>query len=370
MSKRIIVLLFAFSLVITCHSQIRFIDKENNGAVPFAHVINEDGRLIGTSNIDGILIESESIKEPINCHSAVSIQHISYKNYQIELCSLLESNTIYLIPNNIFLPEVTVKNKNGDPQYLAITGYFRSYQLDNGIPKYFSDGIVVYYMPIGKKKTLKNNVLQNRSFRNERLLRQEKKRSVRMEMVCAGIPYIGAKTIIQDLDKTHSVVKETSDRYRIENKNEKVGLLLRDNLNTNIVISIDLIAPEKKKVHTFLNYTSEILETNIIENYSSSDIKSFTKNDLSSRKEYRKIAFKHKKDNDYTEIEVIHEFYALEKQIIYQSELKKMDVSTHFGLIRSTNFSQEYWTKLPEYNIPELSPNIQNLLGKELILYD
>lgn len=370
MLKRLIVSLFALFLAITCDSQIRIVDKETYGAVPFAHVINENGKLIGTTNIDGILIKSEIFKEPVNNNSIVSIQHISYKNYQIELNTLLLGDTIFLLPNNIFLPEVTVKKRNTDPQYLAITGYFRSYQLNNGIPKFFTDGIVVYYIPLGRKKELKNSVLHNRSFRNEKLIQQEKKRSVKMEMVCAGIPYIKAETIIQDLDKTYSVVKETADNYRIENKNEKVGLLLRDSLNANITISIDLIAPEQKKVKTFLNYTSEILETNIIENYSSADIKSFSKNDLLTRKEYRKIAFKHKKENDFTEIEVIHEFYVLGKEIVYQSELKKIEVSNHFGLIRSTNFSQEYWAKLPKYNIPEISPNIENLFGKELILYD
>ena len=70
------------------------------------------------------------------------------------------------------------------------------------------------------------------------------------------------------------------------------------------------------------------------------------------------------------EIDVIHEFYVLEKEFLFKSDLKNVEISDHFGLLQSTKYSDEYWKNATKNGIPELSVNIRKLLGKELTPYN
>jgi len=370
MYKRYALFLFLILVSFFCFGQIQIVDYEDNSSIPFVHIITDDGKLLGTSNIEGFLDTSNFQKFVLDGNSVITIHHVSYSNLQIKFNSLLKEDTIILTPRKVLLPEVFVRKKKDEPVFLAIKGYYRSYQLENGIPKYFTDGIVVYYIPNKRNGILKNISLENRSFRNEDLLKKERNRKVSVNIGAAGIPYIDNKTAIENLHKKYSIIEESEQRYRIEKENVRVGIANYDSSRKLFEVNIDFIAPKNEKVKTILNYTSKILKTDITENYSSIGFWSIKKEELINRKEYRKIMFKHDKDKNFVEIDVIHEFYVIERQVVYKSDLKNIKMSNHFGLIRSTSYSDRYWEKLKNYDIPELSENIEKLLGKELIPYN
>jgi len=148
-----------------------------------------------------------------------------------------------------------------------------------------------------------------------------------------------------------------------------VGLISHDKQSNLVQVNIDLIAPEKEIVGSIFNYTSKRTIIDITENYSSTDITNLVKDDLLNRKEYRKIFFKHKKDKNFVEIDVLHEFYVFDKQYLYKSDLKGVDLSPNFGLKESSNYTDEYWNELQKHNIPKLPEQIENLLGKILEKY-
>jgi len=360
---------FYFSLLIfICNfsvAQTHIVDSVDNTPIPFVHIISNKGIIIGTSNIDGIidLKNIPALKNEVN--NSVSFHHISYQNTEVKTDNLMNADTIRLIPKEILLPEIVITNKSQKPVWLVLKGFYRSYQIENGIPKYYTDGIVEYYI---SNNQLKNRVIQHRSFRNKKLVEAEKKRINTVSMVVACTPYINAKTEIDELNNDYSFEK-LDNKKLIKKENANVGSINFDKQSGLIQVNVDLIAPAKEKERSLFNYTSKIASINITENYSSTDFSNIIKDDLVSRKEYRKIFFKHKKDKEFVEIDALHEFYVFEKSYLYKSDLKGVDWSSNYSLKESCNYSNEYWNELQKYNIDKLPEHIENLLGASLEKY-
>ncbi|MGD9556819.1 MAG: hypothetical protein AB7V25_07365 [Mangrovibacterium sp.] len=342
-------------------AQVQIIDQSDRAPIPFVHVISEEGIIIGTSDIEGIIDLREIIEVKTD---SVSFQHISYQNKTVSKEKLIRGKKVELTKRNILIPEIVVSSQS-QPVYLVLKGFYRSYQIENGVPKYYTDGIVEYYI---SKNKLKNRVLQHRSFRNKKLEAAEKKRINTVSMVVAGVPYIDAKTSIDALDKDY-IISDRSEKRIILKENSEVGAVSYDSQSNMAVVNVDLIAPAKEKENSLFNYTSKITGINIIENYKSPDLINLEKVDLVSRKEYRKIFFKHKKEKDFTEIDGLHEFYVLDKKYLYKSDLKSIDLSSFFGLSRSSEYIDAYWNDLEKYGIEKLPEYIEKLLGTTLTKY-
>lgn len=351
-------LLFSGAVVF---AQTKFVDSIDKTPIPFVHIISDGGTIIGTTNIDG-MIDFRSI--PALKDGYVSFQHISYQSQEFQVNQMFNIDTIQLTPKNILIPEIVVKNKS-EPVYLVLKGYFRSYQIENGVPKYYTDGIVEYYMA---KNQLKNHVVQYRSFRNKELVEAEKTRVNTIRMVVAGVPYINAKTELEELDDEYTL-EWHENRKLIERESSTVGFIYLNKSAGRVEVNIDLIAPALEKERSLFNYTSKIRSINITGNYTSADIGNIKKEDLISRKEYRKILFKHKKEPDFTEIDVLHEFYVFDRYYLYKSDLKGLDLSGNFSFQESSNYATEYWKDLGKHYIEKLPDNIERLLGTKLESY-
>lgn len=360
-------LYFCILLSFCNHSiaQTHIVDIDNNTPIPFVHVISDKGIILGTSNMDGI-IDFRKINASSNHENkSVSFHHISYQNEEWEMANLLNTDTVKLKQRVIAIPDIVITNKSQEPVYLVLKGFYRSYQIENGIPKYYTDGIVEYYI---SKNQFKNRVIQHRSFRNKMLVDAEKKRVNMVSIVAACTPYINAKTEIDELDKEYSIEKEI-DKQFIKKQNAIVGSIIQDKQSRLFQVNIDLIAPETDQTRSLFNYTSKITSIDITESYSSTDFTNIIKDDLVSRKEYRKIYFKHKKDKKYFEIDVVDEFYVFDKQYLYKSDLKGLDLSSNFSLKESCSYSNEYWKEFQKYNMLKLPEYIEKLLGTTLEKY-
>lgn len=361
----LLILLFAGQIV---SSQTRLTDRQDNSPIPFAQLFSEGGRLVGTSNINGV-INLNSLSKFIIGNDHIIVEHISYNSLSIAYDSLKNMDTLYLNERAVFLPEVTVSAPPGKPDILVLKGYYRSYQLEDSIPKYYTDGIVEYFISLGKKRPLRMNVLEHRTFRNEELVKKEKQRAYMVSMVSAGVPYIYSLTVIQELGKRYSVKRLSENEYVIRYDSSTVGIVRINKPLNRIQVDVDLIAPQQAKTEKLFNYISKITHIDITANYSFQKLSKLSKENLESRKEYRRIYFKHKKDKKFTKIDVIDEFYVLKKWYLTKADMKNIKTSTDFGLMRSTSFSSDYWKILEKNYIPKLNKNIQKLLGTTLKPY-
>lgn len=361
--------LFFFILLTfqTAYSQIRIIDSKTGNPIAFAQVIVNKGTIGTSSNLDGVIVLNDIIKNNVNDVDKVTIQHISYENFELTIGELKNAATIKLNERTVLLNEVTVKS-NHKTDYIVLQGIYRSYQLNNNVPKYYTDGIVEYYIPV-KGNNLRFKVIEYRSFRNKELCEIKNTGAISVIMKVAGIPYIESGVLLNEI-QTKYTIKDTGASKEITVANHKVGYI-RENLNNkSIQICIDNIAPKTEKSYTLFGNTSRIKNIDITENYSSINYKTLNKEQLESRKEYRKLYFKSKKDANEELIESIHEFFTISVQHIDKKQFKKIETETDTSLKESHSYNSKYWIELIEkYNIPPLSLQIEAELDKTLILY-
>lgn len=366
MKKVINIALVLFLFYQSSYSQLKIVDGKTGEAVAFAHLMIEGGKLGTASDINGIVSIPEIEEKAKNSSAAITIQHLGYDNLEISLQELKQLQLIQLNERDIILPEVTVSPANGY-DYIVLKGYFRSYQMDNRELKYYTDGIVEYYFP-RKGKKFQIDLIEHRSFRNQELIDQMKKRSTMVTVVSAGIPYMNGNTIIDDLDKKY-IFADTANRQEILKNNSKVGYSKKNSSEGTVQVNIDRILPEKEEVHSLFGYTSRIQHIEITENYLSDDVQNLRIDDLESRKEYREIFYSHKKDSAEVIIEVIHEFYVIEKKYVTKKETKGIKLSSFSGLRESNSYTHEYWKNLDRYGVPPLSRQIEDELENSLTMY-
>ncbi len=362
-STKLLILLFLFYQ--SSYSQLKIVDDKTGEAVAFAHLIIEGGKSGAISDINGIAPISEIEKRTVNLSSMITIQHLGYDNLEISLKELKQLMEVRLKEREILLSDICVTPKDYD--YVVLTGYFRSYQLDDRKLKYYTDGMVAYYFP-RKGRKFQINLLAHRSFRNQTLIDQMKKRSATLVMVTAGIPYMDGNTILTDLDKKYTF-SDTSSGLDILKNNSKVGYIKLNSDEDKLLVNIDKILPAKEEVHSLLGYTSRIQHSEVTENYLTDDIQNLRMDNLESCKKYREIFYSHKKDSAEVIIEGIDEFYVMERKYVTKKETKGIKFSSFSGLRESHLYTDEYWKELLRHGIPPLSRQIEDELNNVLTMY-
>jgi len=249
----------------------------------------------------------------------------------------------------------------------VLKGYFRGYHLEDGIPKYYTDGIGEYYIaPDGK--SVKFRMLEYRTFRNEEQIAKAKKRTVMVVVGLACTPYFkNGKELTDRLGKSFEF-KPTEKGADIRRKNTMVGFARVNSAGKNIQTNVDLLAPAKEKRYDLFLYTCRVVASSQSEIYGTTDLNQLTYNNLESFIQSRRVFLKHKKDPIEVDNTGINEFYLFESSMVPKSELKGIKFSG-YGLRYAHSYTHNYWEELAKYHIPPLSRNIEEALGKSLTIY-
>ena len=362
-------LLTFYLLLITSlsYSQVQLVDQSDNSPVAFAHCFIDEGKIGTTSNIDGIISVSELKKHINNGNELITIQHIGYENLQITLDDLVNKKAVYLIPRTYLLDEAVVKpQKDG---YLVIKAYFRNYQTEDGIFKYFSDGFVEYYIPDKNKSKIKYKIVEFRNFRNQVLIDKNKGKYVDVSIYPPSLVELKNSSMIEELQKEKYTFIKNTNGQDIFKSSSKVGYIKHDKVKEYSTISVDKIAPLKEKVMRVFGYEFRSKESDITENYILNEANTFDIKDLISIKSYSKGSLKNIKKDIILENEGISEIFVIENKWLSKEEVKKMNLSTSRYIPESHSYKTNYWENLDKYNIPSISDNVNQELGKTLIMY-
>lgn len=355
----ILLLFISFS----AFGQIVLLDNENKTPVAFAHVISGSGNLIATSNFDGV-IKLDTINKYDN--RSLIIQHISYENLELIEGEMYRRDTVFMSKKMFVLPDVIVKS--GKIDVLVLKGYFRSYELDNNIHKFYTDGIVEYFIPVAKEKIVKMRLVEYRSYRNNTLIQKEKQRTNTVVMRLAGVPRIGDNSIINAIKKDYDIKSVSKNYIEITKDTAVVGTIKRDLEDNTIHLNIDFIAPNESESKTLFNYTSIITNNELTEIYPDYGLSELSLKDLLRRKKHRKIFFKHKNDNDFEKLEGVDELYIFDKYYINKNEFRKI-TSSSYAFPESSSYSIEYWKDLSQYNIPATNKNMESSIEEKMSKY-
>lgn len=365
--KRTFTLLLLLCLAGIAHAQIILLDSLTNQPIPAVSVFNADGKLIGLTDSDGKLDFTQS--HAVSSRSfKLSFQHISYQNKQAEIKAGASIATIHLSPTINLIEEVAVNNKPKD--YVILKGYYRTLETFDGEHKYFSDGIVEYYIPLGPKGRIHQNLIDHRVFGNAEVVAKFKDAMGPFHEP-PTVTSLNIKPLNKRLSKDYHI-EEGSTTGRILKKGKEAGTVSKLNNGAITQLYVDFVRPDstqKLKIFRLEGIATQIVN---IENYSSTEVLPEDKRNLQSFYSNALGTIKRKKKNGYFPYERTAEFFVMERSFISKEDfavVKDQLIGSHF-LKEESNYRTSYWESLEQYGIPAIDPSLQKQLGKSMKLYD
>ncbi len=304
--------------------------NDKGEAISYVNVIDENGVILGTTSLEGTLLVEK------NTANKISLNHPLYER---KVLNKIENKKYYLKLKENTLEEIVLSGNKKEYDYIILKGFFRSYQTENAIAKYYSDGIVEYYIPNSKKEEkIKRNVIAYRVFENDSIKKEKKVIAVSIENF--GLPYLSKNTL---------------------NNNEKSTALDITHNNNSITLSKELV--EKKKTLNLIGYQMQIISNIKIEEHNSNKMPSSQKNLIKST-QYIHQKIKHKKEDEFNDIESIYEFYLLEKSGCSKNDLKKRK-KEFMKFNKAKSFYQiPYWKKTPK-TLSLINENLYRILKEK-----
>lgn len=340
MKRYCCIFLYLFIQYLPLVAQVRLIDKVTGEPVVYASVLSK-GKVIAESDKYGYLPSSV-----IN-NAAVSIQHLSYQTLDTVLNQ--KSKTLFLSPLSYTLKGVNV-NPLSEDGYIKLTGLYRSYELDNNLIKYYTDGIMEYYIPCPSAKKIRYRLLQWRSFYNKKLADPK-----------AFIKVVGVSApSVPSLENPLNGDIRVNGDY-VQKGNDTVGFVRNDSLQQEYFVYLDKLAPLKEKKFSFLGNKICFKKLNYAAVYND---KSCTWINLKNMKAYNKVEVQKKKRTHIT-IESNYEFHVTDIQFSSSKEVKKLKLENNYSFPKSHSYTAPYWNNT---SLPQNSTYIDRVLN-EMIMY-
>ena len=123
----------------TMAQKIEVVDADGNG-IPLVCVLTEDGNLIGTTDLDGVLADVKGAAQ-------VVVTHVAYKPQFVTIASL-QNGRITMVDLDYGLDEVVVQPKT----YIYVEAFYRVYVYRDDSLCYFLSGIMPNAYNAQKKK--------------------------------------------------------------------------------------------------------------------------------------------------------------------------------------------------------------------------
>lgn len=348
-----------------CQSQctVTTYDSLNKKTIPFAHILTDDGVILGITNQNGqfqINAELDITKESrIN----LVFQHIGYQTKSINVNIMDEAIDVYLGPVQLKEIYVTGSRLNNNNEYLVLNGFFRSYQIEDSIPKYYSDGFVRYYVRThsNKLKLVPVEVIEHRTFQNYALVEKDKARTFNVRQESFGPPFFRERSTLKNLETAFDLSKQSAELIHVLDETKLIGQIRYDSSTDKTLVDVDVNLKNRLKVRKAFGYQSiferEISSEIYSGNYAYNHTGSYEGLERSSV--YRKLHFKHKSEKNYRIIEWVHEFYTTKIAYISKSEFSNLNLVEYEEVKYSSNFGIVYEEKKDNLDLPKLPKFIE-----------
>lgn len=244
-----------------------------------------------------------------------------------------------------------VKITSQRPKYVRLKGYYRSYQSNDSVLKYYVDGIVEYYI------NLKNGKLDvinygNRHLRNNELISKDRKRAFMLSDQATFRPWLEGTTYIEECKKKYEQ-KDSIGKLFLLKDNHTFGFIKKDSLNKSCSIEVDKLPTYNKLTHSLFGYTQEIVNEHFTEAYQLTSDDYYSFKNLLFQKTDQSYTYWYKKDTHKQFIHVITELYITEQE--YQDD-KTNKPHSKFSPKEATQLIENFQIS---HHIPELAPNIK-----------
>lgn len=349
-------------------AQIHFVDSLSQLPVPALNVYHETGALIGFTDKNGNLQFLEGVDKNSISFVKITAQHISYRTRDITLSTLDKQQVYKMTPRTNLIEDVVVSVKS--KEVIVLKGYYRSLETFNLQHKYFSDGIVEFYIPLIKGKP-KYDLIDYRIFIDSAVAADYHTKMGPFFQI-ARVTKINKEKLANRLAELEQKKVDTNRTHLIK-KGEDVGYLTISADGDNLQFYIDKVLPDSVVKEKFFRIEARIRQGVHIENYASTALDHITPFDLTSL--YQNVVGSIKRKSEYGHIpyEGLNEFYVLERRYIsskeYKSIEKKMTKSIYETPDKS-NYSTRFWEELDVHKIPPIPSGLKIRLGSSLRLVE
>ena len=200
------------------------------------------------------------------------------------------------------------------PHYVRLKGYYRSYQTNDSIMKYYNDGIVEYYINLKNGKTDLCSY-SNRNLHNSKLIAEYKKRAFMVSDKGTFRPWPEDKTLIEQYRKICQI-KDSIDSQLILLNQQTIGSIHTDSTLNICQVEINQLPTYKSLTHELFGYSKTDTYDHVVEAYQISPEDYYSFKDLLFQKTDNSYLFSHKKDKRQQLIHVITELYITEKEYV------------------------------------------------------
>lgn len=200
------------------------------------------------------------------------MKHHHYLIYQLWLLlflptSLMAQNKEEKMPGHITkiqkLEDVNVTGNR--PHFIRLKGYYRSYQTNDSVMKYFNDDIVEYYINLKNGKT-DLNAYSKRNLHNSRLVSEDKKRAFMVSDKGTFRPWPEEKTLIEQYRKKYQLKDSLGSQLVLLNQ-QTIGSIQTDSSRNICQIEINQLPTYKNLTHQLFSYTQTDIYDHVVETY-------------------------------------------------------------------------------------------------------
>ena len=259
----------------------------------------------------------------------------------------------------IKLQDVTISSQR--PKFVRLKGYYRSYQHNDSVLKYYVDGIVEYYINL-KNEKVDIRMYISRHLRNEELISKDKKRAFMLSDQATFRPWPEGTTFIEECRKKYTIQDSANIGY-IKKKSQTIGRITTDSIRKCCTIEMDMVPTYDKLSHNIFGFSQEIVSDKFTEAYRLSDEDYYSFKNLIFQKTDQSYNYWHKKDSHKQLIHVVTELFITEQEYVDE---KKKESGINLQPQEATQAIENY---ISVHGLPLLSPEEQAEM-KKLQFYD
>lgn len=361
--------LFIVSTQFSFAQQVVFLDMDTKLPIPFVNVYTNKGNLIALSNKDGQLEMLNKSKLSSAYPMQIRVQHIAYHTLAHQINNATKIDTVFLETSANRLDEVVV-HAHPDADYLCLKGYFRSLETFDHKHKYFSDGIVVFYIPL-KKGSVKYRLVDYRIFQDSAVVNDYKEK-MWTYFQPARMVNLSSQKLIDRLDG-YTLKEESDSRTSILKNADEVGHISSNKDQQIVRYYLDKVLPDSVKLGKIFRLEAKVKHDVYLENYSFHPLPDLMPKNLLNVYELATGSIKRKAKDGHIPYETINEFFVMEQQFLSAKEYKILEPSLTKNVYKTrdkSSFSNPFWEDLAAYNIQPINAGLASQLGQNLKLVE
>jgi hypothetical protein len=298
----------------------------------------------------------------------VSVQHISYNTRTISIAAIDVEQTYEMMPRATLIEDIVITVKPQD--VVVLRGYYRSLETFSLNHKYFSDGIIEFYIPLTKGKP-KYKLVDYRVFLDSAVASDYDAKMGPFFQIPRVVEITNEK-LADRLDGL-TQEKDGTNRIRLLKDSKEVGYLTTSANGDDLQLYVDKVLPDSVVKEKLFRIEARTLQEVHVANYSSKTFDTALPSDLTSIYQNIVATIKRKPEFGHLPYEALNEFYVLERRYISLKEYKSIEnklVKSIYKTPDKSNYSTRFWEDLDAYKIPAIPAGLKIRLDDSMRLVE